>query len=216
MLNVAVFLGGHLSLPDKPFDRYIGVDRASLFLLNNGLPLDMAVGDFDSLSAEELKQVRSAAGAVYQADPEKNDTDAEMALKLIVEQYPTAQVTVFGAFGGRLDHTLSNIFLPSDPDLAPYMRQIVLQDETNHIQFFPAGMTHQVEQVAGMTYIAFMAADQGRLTILDAKYPLTIKNFFQKKIYSSNEFIGQSIRFSLDEGYAVVIQSRDGGVAWTS
>lgn len=209
MPRVAVCLGGVLKPFATAYDHYVGVDRACLFLLEHGLALDMAVGDFDSVSPEELATIRDRAGAFHQAQPEKNDTDAELALKLIFERWPEAEVTIYGGFGGRLDHQLSNIFLPSDPDLAPYMSQFVLRDETNLVQFFPAG-SHVVSQEAGMAYIAFMPSDQGELTILDAKYPLTRSNFFKKKIYSSNEFVGQTISFSLSEGYAVVIQSRDG------
>lgn len=210
MSRVAVCLGGRLTAIATDFDYYVGVDRACLFLLDNGLALDMAVGDFDSVSADQLAIIKQAAGTIYLAQPEKNDTDAEMALKLIFKQWPAAQVTVFGAFGGRLDHELSNIFLPSDPELAPFMQQINLCDENNHVQFFPAGR-HTVEQVSGMTYIAFMPSGEGKLTILDAKYPLTASNFFQKKIYSSNEFIGKPIDFNLNVGYVVVIQSKDRG-----
>lgn len=210
MSRVAVCLGGCLTAIATDFDYYVGVDRACLFLLDNGQALDMAVGDFDSVSADQLAIIKQAAGTIYLAQPEKNDTDAEMALKLIFKQWPAAQVTVFGAFGGRLDHELSNIFLPSDPELAPFMQQINLCDENNQVQFFPAGR-HTVEQVSGMTYVAFMPSGEGRLTILDAKYPLTASNFFQKKIYSSNEFIGKPIDFNLDVGYVVVIQSKDRG-----
>lgn len=209
MPRVAVCLGGVLKPFEATYDHYVGVDRACLFLLEHGLALDMAVGDFDSVSPEELAAIRAQAGAFHQAQPEKNDTDAELALKLIFERWSEAEVTIYGGFGGRLDHQLSNVFLPSDPDLAPYMSQFFLRDETNLVQFFPAG-SHVVSQEAGMTYIAFMPSDQGELTILDAKYPLTRSNFFKKKIYSSNEFVGQTISFSLSEGYAVVIQSRDG------
>lgn len=209
MPRVAVCLGGDLKPLATTYDHYVGVDRACLFLLEHGLALDMAVGDFDSVSPEELATIREKAGTFHQAQPEKNDTDAELALKLIFERWPEAQVTIYGGFGGRLDHQLSNIFLPSDPDLAPYMSQFVMRDETNLVQFFPAG-GHVVSQEAGMTYIAFMPSEEGELTILDAKYPLTRSNFFKKKIYSSNEFVGQTINFSLSQGYAVVIQSRDG------
>lgn len=209
MPKVALCIGGRLTSVAPSFDVYVGVDRACLFLLENGLPLHLAVGDFDSVSADQLAVIKQAAVACHQAPAEKNDTDTELALKLIFAQYPDAQVSIFGAFGGRIDHELSNIFLPSDPELAPYMEQFVLVDEDNHIQFFPAGR-HQVGRVSGMTYISFMLADDGQLLIDDAKYPLTLSHFFKKKIYASNEFVGETISFSLDRGYAVVVQSRDG------
>ena len=109
-------------------------------LLELGLPLDLAVGDFDSVSRSELEMIQSAAKDCMIAPAEKDDTDTELALKAIFSKYPQAQVTIFGAFGGRIDHMMSNLFLPSDPELAPFMRQITLRDEQNTVQFYPAGL----------------------------------------------------------------------------
>ena len=52
-------------------------------------------------------------------DQKKDDTDLELALLTIFEQNPQAAVTIFGALGGRIDHMLANVFLPSNPKLAP-------------------------------------------------------------------------------------------------
>ena len=52
----------------------------------------------------------------------------ELALLTIFKNNPQAQVTIFGALGGRIDHMLANVFLPSNPKLAPYMRQIEIED----------------------------------------------------------------------------------------
>lgn len=60
-----------------------------------------------------------------------------------------------------------------------------------------------------MTYISFMPADGGRLTIENAKYPLKEEHFFFKKCYSSNEFLDGDIQIDLDTGYVVIIYSKD-------
>lgn len=209
MTKVAVFAGGQLSDFSTGFDVFVGVDRGSLFLLENKLPLDIAVGDFDSVSQDELQEIQHEAGVFIKANPEKDDTDTELALKTVFGQYPKAQVTIFGAFGGRIDHMMSNLFLPGDPDLAPFMRQITLRDKQNSIQFYPAG-TCQVLPEAEMIYVSFMADGDADLTIEGAKYNLNAKNFFKKKIYSSNEFLDQQpITVTLASGYLIVIQSKD-------
>ena len=95
--------------------------------LGRNLPLALAVGDFDSVTAEERQVIRKYAQHFVQARPEKDDTDLELALLTIFEQNPQAAVTIFGALGGRIDHMLANVFLPSNPKLAPYMRQIALK-----------------------------------------------------------------------------------------
>ncbi|OCX00405.1 thiamine diphosphokinase [Streptococcus dysgalactiae] len=208
MTKVALFSGGDLSYFTREFDYFVGIDSGSLFLLENGLPLNMAVGDFDSVSQEAFTDIKEKAELLITAHPEKNDTDTELALKEVFARFPEAEVTIFGAFGGRMDHLLSNIFLPSDPGIAPFMAQIALRDQQNMITYRPAGR-HFIHQEEGMTYVAFMAEGESDLIITGAKFELTQANFFKKKIYSSNAFIHQPITVSLPSGYLIIIQSKD-------
>lgn len=120
MPKIALFVGGELEWFATDFDYFVGVDRACLRLLELGLPLDLAAWDFDSVSRSELEMIQSAAKIVWLLQLKKDDTDTELALKIIFQLYPEAEVTIFGAFGGRIDHMLSNIFLVSDPELAPF------------------------------------------------------------------------------------------------
>ncbi|KXT77701.1 Thiamin pyrophosphokinase [Streptococcus sp. DD13] len=189
-------------------DVYLGVDAGSLYLLDHRLPLDLAVGDFDSVTELGLDWIRQEAQELVQLPSEKNDTDLEYALKLVFHRFPTAQVSVYGCLGGRLDHTLAAVFLASEPDLAPFMGQIELVSLDNRVQFRPKG-THQILRKEGMTYVSFMPADQTRVEIIGAKYPLNQDNYFSKKCYSSNEFIGEEITIRVDQGYVVVIYSKD-------
>ena len=210
MVKIVVVAGGDSSLLPKNQDIYLGVDGGCLKLLEQGLSLDIAVGDFDSVSEVDLRKIQVQAKQVVQSVPEKNDTDLELALKTVFEDYPDAAVTVYGAFGGRLDHFLSNIFLPTDPDLAPYMEQIQLVDEQNRLVFRPAG-SHEIQPDPTMTYVGFMPVGEGRLEITGAKYPLHPENYFLKAMYGSNEFLDQAIQVSLDGGYLVIVYSKDRG-----
>lgn len=208
MIKIALFAGGTIDSFQMDFDLFIGVDRGSLFLIEQGICPDLAVGDFDSVSEKELALVCSQSKEVLQAQPEKDDTDLELAVKAVFARYPQAQLTIFGAFGGRLDHTLANIFLPSNPEIVPCMQQIRLCNAQNELRYCPQGR-HEIKPVAGMNYLAFMPADDGRLTIEGAKYPLNESNYFFKKVYASNEFIDRPIYLSFDSGYTVVIYSKD-------
>lgn len=208
MIRVALFAGGDLDLLPTDFDIVVGVDAGSLFVLEHGLPLDLAIGDFDSVTPSDLKRIQASAKEVIQAPSEKDDTDLELALKTVFSKYPHAQATVFGAMGGRVDHFLSNLFLASEPQIAPFMERIELAGETNWVCFRPAGR-HLISPMEGMTYVSFMPSDGSRLSIRNAKYPLNEENFFFKKCYSSNEFVSGDIEIELDAGYVVVIYSKD-------
>ena len=58
--------------------------------------------------------------------------------------------------GGRIDHMLANVFLPSNLKLAPYMRQIEIEDGQNLIALCPEG-TSQLEPRSDYDYLAFYA-----------------------------------------------------------
>ena len=208
MIKIALFAGGTIDSFQMDFDLFIGVDRGSLFLIEQGICPDLAVGDFDSVSEEELALICSQSKEVLQAQPEKDDTDLELAVKAVFARSPQAQVTIFGAFGGRLDHTLANIFLPSNPEIVPCMQQIRLCNAQNELRYCPQGR-HEIKPVAGMNYLAFMPADDGRLTIEGAKYPLNESNYFFKKVYASNEFIDEPVFLECQSGYVIVIYSKD-------
>ena len=208
MTKVALFAGGNLEHFSFDFDVLVGVDRGSLFLLEQGVCPDLAVGDFDSVSKEELLRIKDRAKEVVQAHPEKDDTDLELAVLACFERYPDACLTIFGVFGGRLDHALANVFLPSNEKIAPYMEKIFLEDEQNLLTYVPKGR-HEIKPVAGMRYLAFLPSDDVALTIEGAKYPLNKDNFFFKKVYASNEFIDKPIYLDFDSGYTVVIYSKD-------
>ena len=208
MIKIALFAGGTIDSFQMDFDLFIGVDRGSLFLIEQGICPDLAVGDFDSVSEEELALICSQSKEVLQAQPEKDDTDLELAVKAVFARYPQAQLTIFGAFGGRLDHTLANIFLPSNPEITPYMQQIRLCNAQNQLCYCPQGR-HEVKPVAGMNYLAFMPADNSRLSIEGAKYPLNESNYFFKKVYASNEFIDEPVFLECQSDYVIVIYSKD-------
>ncbi|HEP1787016.1 TPA: thiamine diphosphokinase [Streptococcus suis] len=208
MTKIAVMAGGSFDCFPEPADLYVGVDAGSLRLLDHSLPLDWAIGDFDSVTPEELGRIKDLAERFLQAPAEKDDTDLELALKEIFKAYPQAQVRIYGALGGRMDHMMTNLFLAAEPDMATYMEQIELVDSQNIVRFRPAG-SHRISPITDMTYISFMPSDQSRLTIRHAKYPLDASNYFFKKCYSSNEFIDRDIDIQLDKGYVVLIYSKD-------
>ena len=181
MLRIALFAGGDLTAVNR---------------------------DFDSVSDEELLRIKGKAKEVIQAQPEKDDTDLELAVLACFERYPDAYLTIFGAFGGRLDHALANVFLPSNDKIASYMEQLILVDSQNCIRYVPSGR-HEIKPVEGMDYLAFMPTEDVALIIEGAKYPLNETNFFFKKVYASNEFIDRPVFLSFDKGYTVVIYSKD-------
>ena len=206
--KVAIVAGAGLDCLPIGYDFYVGVDGGCLTLLEQGLPLALAVGDFDSVSEEDFQSIKKNSQEMKTSVAEKNDTDLELAVKAVAERWPQAEVMIYGAFGGRLDHHLASVFLPSDPEIAPHMSMLHLLDRQNHLCYRPSGR-HVIEAMEGFNYIGFMPAEGARIRIEGAKYPLSEDNYFKKAIYGSNEFIDQPIVVTVDRGYLIIIYSKD-------
>ena len=206
--KVAIVAGAGLDCLPIGYDFYVGVDGGCLTLLEQGLPLALAVGDFDSVSEEDFQSIKKNSQEMKTSVAEKNDTDLELAVKAVAERWPQAEVMIYGAFWGRMDHHLASVFLPSDPEIAPYMSMLHLLDRQNHLCYRPSGR-HVIEAMEGFNYIGFMPAEGARIRIEGAKYPLSEDNYFRKAIYGSNEFIDQPIVVTVDRGYLIIIYSKD-------
>lgn len=90
-----------------------GVDRA----LEAGCAVDVAIGDFDSVSAEGLAVVTKAGAAVHAVPAAKNETDLELALLHAIDLSPD-RIWVSALDGGRPDHFLANLLLLADKRFA--------------------------------------------------------------------------------------------------
>jgi thiamine pyrophosphokinase len=107
--TVVVVAGG----PDRPTiislplgARVIAADGGVELARELGLQVDLAVGDFDSVSEETL----GAIGRVERHPASKEATDLELALGAALALEPE-RIVVLGGAGGRLDHLLGELLL---------------------------------------------------------------------------------------------------------
>jgi thiamine pyrophosphokinase len=115
--TIVVVAGGHPlggSVPSLPAGALViaadgGVDRA----LALGLHVNLAIGDFDSVSAAGLAAAEAAGARVERHPTAKDATDLELALDAAIALGP-ARIVVVGSGGGRLDHLLGSVLLLAD------------------------------------------------------------------------------------------------------
>ena len=87
----------------------IGADRGALYLAESDYKIDIAVGDFDSVTGSEMEKICKNTGELDRLVPEKDETDLEHALKRAFSLPGT--IHILGATGTRLDQTFSAINL---------------------------------------------------------------------------------------------------------
>jgi thiamine pyrophosphokinase len=95
-----------------PSDTLLAADGGSRHLFRLGLSPQVAIGDFDSLNGEEIRQLHSSGSTLIPHPRDKDATDLELCLEHAVEHGFT-RILVVGALGGRLDQSLANLALAS-------------------------------------------------------------------------------------------------------
>ena len=199
---------------DKNFAQafYVGVDRGSFRLMQAGFPVNLAIGDFDSLSAEEFSAVSAYADELHKSPTEKNDTDLELAVLAVLTKFQNniEEILILGAIGGRFDHQIQIFYLPLQNRFSDIVDKIILRNETNSIRFVAAGQYNLVKEPQ-MTYLAFASLTPVKaLAIKGAKYELADMDFDRNLSLSSNEFINeQPVTLSFKKGMVAIIQSKD-------
>jgi thiamine pyrophosphokinase len=82
------------------------IDRARAW----GVRVDTLIGDLDSVLYPDGLERQVPDLEIIRYPQEKDSTDLELAVEWALDQSPE-HVTLFGATGGRIDHTLANLAL---------------------------------------------------------------------------------------------------------
>jgi len=97
-----------------------------------GLPVTLAVGDFDSASAETVAAAESEGVRVVRHPVEKDATDLELALGEALALSPRRVVVLAGS-GGRLDHLLSLLLTLASPRFAAVELDAAVGEARAHV-----------------------------------------------------------------------------------
>ena len=189
--------------------RFVGVDGGALRLLDQRLPMEVAIGDFDSVTKEQRDLIHGAANTIVQLPSEKDDTDFEAALLWVKEHYKETPIHVLGSFGGRVDHEISTLWTMMRPDLAPLIPYVVFEDATNVVNFIQPG-TYTIEKMDFTKYLSFISMTPvENVTLVDVKYTLDSKSYAYPVALVSNEFTSDKMTISFTKGLILVAQTRD-------
>ena len=88
----------------------IAADGAWAKARTHGIPVDLVVGDLDSLTPQEHTALRASGTPVEAYPADKDWTDLELAIAKAISEEPE-EISIYGAFGGRTDHALASVFL---------------------------------------------------------------------------------------------------------
>ena len=203
------WLHQQLQQKDNQKFQFIGVDGGCLKLMEEELPIDLAIGDFDSISVEDKEILKNYASNMIEFPSEKDFTDFEEALMWVAKVYPQQKIHVLGAFGGRVDHAISCLWTMFRPELQVLIPYLSLEDEWNHISFLIPG-DYVIEKLDYTKYLSFITTGPiEQLTLKNVKYTLSNQDYDFPIALISNEFIEDKMKISFKSGGIIVGQTRD-------
>lgn len=171
-------------------DYIIAADGGLKKLLDAEIIPHLVIGDFDSCDKNVLNHLPEEV-EVIQLNPIKNHTDLHSAVMQGIQR-GYENFVIYGATGGRIDHTLANIQLLTG--LAKDELSAKIMDATSVYQVVVDNcLTLPARDPDGRYISIFSLSDRSEgVTLANLKYPLTdatLTNSFALGV--SNEFIGK-------------------------
>lgn len=196
-------LGLHPSETDLIIAADSGYNNASRLGVRPGLLL----GDLDSidrkkLAPDELEHIEKIIVPAI-----KDDTDTQLAVDTALSR-GADKIYIIGGLGGRLDHTLSTVFL------LEYIKDKgargVITDGRNRVRIMESGEELTIKR--GYKYLSLVGLTDTceGVSISGVFYPLKDAVLERKYAFAvSNEITADAAEISLSKGILLVIESRD-------
>ena len=195
-------LGLHMSEADLIIAADSGYNNASRLGVRPGLLLgDLDSIDRKSLAPDELEHIEKIIVPAI-----KDDTDTQLAVDTALER-GADEIIIIGGLGGRLDHTLSTVFL------LEYIKDKgargVITDGRNRVRIMESGEELTIKR--GYKYLSLVGLTDTceGVSISGVFYPLKDAVLERKYAFAvSNEITADAAEISLSKGILLVIESR--------
>ena len=198
-------------MESRKISHVIAVDGGVAAAERLSLQPDYIVGDFDTLAPEKLEKYKSADGiTIRQFQPEKDDTDTQIAVELAL-QIGSKEIVILGGTGTRLDHVLGNIqtlYLALERGI-----DCQILDRHNRIRLIQDKyIIRRAKQYGTYFSLIPLTTEVKGVTLLGAKYPLHRHDFTVLGTGSlgvSNEIVEEEVEIRIESGVMILIESRD-------
>jgi thiamine pyrophosphokinase len=209
-MKAIIIAGGQVDASDgwqrwiQEGDWILGADGGAARALAWGLTPQVVIGDMDSLPNKDRVILEERGSQFVEHPRAKDETDLELALAYAAE-HGAQEIVIFGALGGRLDHTLANVLLLSLPSLQEVQARIVDGDqEALLLRGGEAATLHgnpgDIVSLLPLAGDARGVTTEGLVWALDRA---TLRLGFSRGV--SNEMLGDEARVQLEEGLLLVV-----------
>jgi len=205
--RIVLFVNGHLPAPAQvgavltEEDVLIAVDGGLRHIETMGLSPNLIIGDLDSADPHKIQAYRDQGVEIRTFPTNKDETDLELALQTAFTMAPE-KIWVVAALGKRIDQTLANIFLLTDPDLGKFDVRL-FDGQTEVFLIRESGVIHgEIGQRVSLLPINGPAED---IHTDGLEYPLRGETLYPEKTRGiSNRMIAPTATVTLKKGLLLV------------
>jgi thiamine pyrophosphokinase len=208
---MVIFANGELPNIEKarallrPDDFIICADGGTQHALALGIKPNLILGDMDSIGKEMLKKIQDDEVEIELFPRDKNETDLELAIQKAIELEPK-EIIIVAALGGRMDQTLANIALLSNPQLVS--RNVYLDDGVERIFFCRNQAEVRGRNGDIVSLIPWGGPVQGVQTE-NLKWRLDNEALYPEKTRGiSNEMTSEVATIKIESGLLLVVHTR--------
>ena len=195
-------------IEEESYSMIIAADHGLQALDELGILPDYIVGDFDSVPEELLTRYRAAHIPIETFPREKDKTDTQIAIEL-AESHGATSITLIGATGSRLDHTLANVHLLLLPLQSGVEACIIDCNNKLYLKQMDFQIDRRNQYGDYVSLLPFDGPVNG-LTLKGFQYPLNgILLEAGSSLGISNEIKEDFARVEFKEGILLVIESKD-------
>ncbi len=213
-----IFTGGQvfadsmeeLGIAPAKNDIIIAADSGYLTAKRLGVTPALLLGDLDSLDKSKIKDDELDFIEKIIVSPIKDDTDTQLAVSTALDR-GADRIFIIGGLGGRLDHTLSTVFLLEY--IASRGTECIITDGRNRVRLMCAdGEQRTLSVEAGYKYLSLVSLTDKceGVSVRGVFYPLENAELTRTYSYAvSNEITEDFATITLFQGHMLVVESRD-------
>lgn len=189
----------------RGYDYVICADGGARHAAALGIIPQLVLGDFDTLTEQELTSLEQAGAQILRYPQAKDFTDTHLAI-LEALQRGFTEIDLIAALGGCFGHTLANVTLLALPEAKDARLRILEEDQ----EIFLIRQTVTLTGTVGekITLLPLTERVEG-ITLTGMKYPLKKAVMtIGVPIGVSNEFLEEAAQIELEKGILVAVKQK--------
>jgi thiamine pyrophosphokinase len=212
MSRAVIFVNGHISDLEpvrrltRPGDTILAADGGTRHALALGLTPSVVIGDLDSLTDDNRRKLDAAGTEIRRHSRDKNETDFELALHYAVD-VGFREILVVAALGDRLDQTLGNLALLTEPCLVGLDVRV---DDGVEQAYFVRTQARIGGHPGDLVSLIPWGGEVTSVTTDGLRWPLRGETLYPYKTRGiSNELLGETASVSLKSGLLFIVHRRN-------